>query len=108
MKHAGTNEPSNVSSGQVGSVHQTDTVHDSERHSETAINAVHDLALLGMSELSDAWISGFLVGVGMLQEVGIVGVCAITVDGVLLSILARHSSWAVIVVHVVLEVRHCN
>ena len=71
---------------------------------------MHNLALLGVGKLSNARISGFLIRVGVLQEVGIVVVGAIAVDDVLLSVaIGRDSSWAVIVVHmlvVVLEVRH--
>ena len=100
--------PSNVGSGQVGSVHERDTVHDTESDGQAVINAVHNLALLGVCELGDAGISGGLVGVGVLQEVGIVDVQSIALDGVLFSIFGRDWPWAVVVVHVGLLVRHCG
>lgn len=102
------NEPSNVGSGQICSVHERDTVHDTESDGQAVINAVHNLALLGVCELGDARISGGLVGVGVLEEVGIVNVESVTPDGVLLSILRAHWPRTVVVVHVGLLVRHCG
>lgn len=69
---------------------------------------MHNLALLGVCELGDAGISRGLVGVGVLEEVGIVDVESVALDGVLLSILGAHWPWAVVVVHVGLLVRHCG
>ena len=102
------NEPSNVGSGQICSVHERDTVHDTKSDGQAVINAMHNLALLGVCELGDARISGGLVGVGVLEEVGIVDVKSVALDDVLLSILGAHWPRTVVVVHVGLLVRHCG
>ena len=102
------NEPSNVGSRQICSVHERDTVHDTESDGQAIINAVHNLALLDVCELGDARISRGLVGVGVLEEVGIVNVESVALDDVLLSILGAHWPRTVIVVHVGLLVRHCG
>jgi hypothetical protein len=45
-------EPSNRGSAQVGTIHQTDTVQDTDSHDETSINAMDDLPLLLRAELA--------------------------------------------------------
>jgi hypothetical protein len=45
-------EPSNRGSAQIGTIHQTDAVQDTNSHDETSINTMDDLPLLLRAELA--------------------------------------------------------
>ena len=53
-------EPSDSSSAEIGTVHQTDAVQHSHSHDKTPVDAMNDLSLLSLTKL--AFVSGAILG----------------------------------------------